>query len=637
MSVTFPILALDGANPIPKPGFGGPYATSVTIRYLLTTIDTGMGVVATMLKSTDTGATWAEVDAANAVQLYANTVGGGATMAVSCLDSDGHTIHVVFQNEAGNLSIIPFSTATDLWGSAIAGPMPDYTATSGIIRMACVQNSAGAIVVVGDFSINASNKSISSYALVTAGSWSSFTNFSVPPEITDPNNLSGYLPLAVCVAGDLVHCFFFFSSNNVPVLVSGEYHQSLSGASLNGLTVIANSATNVGEGIAAPPSWAVFDAGAVYFATTSTGTDPDNKNLQVANAANIADLSLSLSTVDVGGIDNVNVADLSISVVSAGQLYYFYVLNNQDTGVFPYSYLINATGSAVLIGSTDTALSSFVLQSSPTSGTTGWAIAFVGSQLYWEEGAAPPPAVSVVAKSVGGGATYFPRFFNKSFLVESIARIYGTRFNDPRGRRSGRGGRGTNDDSGADWFTLRDNPPLSSFFLFPNHNDLCLSREFILYNHIDRQAMSCAHKPECFLRSERDWLDSPTGWRVFNPVGVLSLPAPSAGDVVVFSFRVPYGYDGVITAQYHSYTLGFSEGSGDLAWRVRADGRYLRDCGDMEVSLGNPKQLSPVNGGLQLRSGNLVEYLVSAPNTSGLLPPGGNILAGLHGFFYPRM
>lgn len=119
----------------------------------------------------------------------------------------------------------------------------------------------------------------------------------------------------------------------------------------------------------------------------------------------------------------------------------------------------------------------------------------------------------------------------------------------------------------------------------------------------------------------------------------MPLPASSDGDVVVVSMRVPYGYDGVITAQFHGYTQGFTEGSGDLEWRVRADGRYLRDCGDMQVTIGSPKQLSPIYGGLQLRSGNLVEYVVSAPNLSGLLPPPGtgNILAGLHGIFYPRM
>jgi hypothetical protein len=227
----------------------------------------------------------------------------------------------------------------------------------------------------------------------------------------------------------------------------------------------------------------------------------------------------------------------------------------------------------------------------------------------------PPPPAPLIPQSVGGGAQYFPRHFNKSFLRASIARIYGQ-----------------------GWVSIRDNPSLSSFFLFPNQDDLCLSREFQLYNLIDREAMSCAKKPECFLQNERDWLDCPPGWRTFNPVKALPLPDPISGDVVLFSFRVPYGYDGVITAQYHGYTLGFTQGAGDIIWRVRADGRYLRDCGDMLLSIGSPKQLSPVYGGLQLRSGNLVEYIVSAPNTSGLLPPPGtgNILAGLHGFFYPR-
>jgi hypothetical protein len=148
----------------------------------------------------------------------------------------------------------------------------------------------------------------------------------------------------------------------------------------------------------------------------------------------------------------------------------------------------------------------------------------------------------------------------------------------------------------------------------------------------------CGVKPKCFAIPEREWVDQVPGSIAFNPSGVIPLPAPGAGDTVIFSFRVPIGYDGMILGQYNTVTADFAQGSGDIVWRISAAGRYLRDRGNILVSIGTPKRLYPVVGGLQLRSGNLVEFIVNAPNTGGSLPfPGAaNVLAGLHGWLYPR-
>lgn len=148
----------------------------------------------------------------------------------------------------------------------------------------------------------------------------------------------------------------------------------------------------------------------------------------------------------------------------------------------------------------------------------------------------------------------------------------------------------------------------------------------------------CGRKPECFSIPEREWVDQTAGCIAFNPQGTILLPAPADGNVVIFSFRVPIGYDGMILGQYNTITQPFAQGTGDIAWRIRAAGRYLRDRGNILVTIGSNKRLYPVVGGLQLRSGNLVEFLVSAPNAGGSLPiPGGAyVLAGLHGWFYPR-
>lgn len=234
--------------------------------------------------------------------------------------------------------------------------------------------------------------------------------------------------------------------------------------------------------------------------------------------------------------------------------------------------------------------------------------------FFFALGSPVPPTTLPSNQPTGGGGTFFPRYVNRTLLHYQLSHFNPGNITSPA------------------------SPPVSSFFLFPNDFDHCLAVDYKLYDRIDPTYMSCAKKPECFLQSERDWVDAPKGGVVFNPVRAIPLPAPADGDVTVLSMRVPIGYDGIITAQFHTYTELFEQGSGDLVWRIKVNGRYLRDCGEMLVTLGSVLDLSPVYGGLQLRSGNLVEYIVSAPNAGGSAPPPGtgNVITGLHGWFYPR-
>lgn len=138
----------------------------------------------------------------------------------------------------------------------------------------------------------------------------------------------------------------------------------------------------------------------------------------------------------------------------------------------------------------------------------------------------------------------------------------------------------------------------------------------------------------------------PFGALTFNEFKAIPLPVPAAGEVVLFTFPVPLGYDGIITGQQNGYiNVGsgqFLEGSGDIVWRIAVNQdtalRYLKDCGAILFSLGQINNLQTVPGGMRLYSGNTVTLITSAPNTSGSLPPPGTgqIFAGLHGWFYPR-
>lgn len=188
-----------------------------------------------------------------------------------------------------------------------------------------------------------------------------------------------------------------------------------------------------------------------------------------------------------------------------------------------------------------------------------------------------------------------------------------------------------------------------------NPFDICLGRDYRLYEKIDRTILSCGVKPACFLTDERQWGTSndddeiipgaPGGSIAFNPSGQLILPSTVSGDNVIFQFSVPVGYDGILLGQFHQYyqdPVGgltpppFIEGSGDIVWRISATGRFVKDCGAMVVSLGSYRSQSPIAGGIQLRSQDLVQYIVNVPNVTGGLSPGqGQIAAGVHGYFWP--
>lgn len=138
----------------------------------------------------------------------------------------------------------------------------------------------------------------------------------------------------------------------------------------------------------------------------------------------------------------------------------------------------------------------------------------------------------------------------------------------------------------------------------------------------------------------------PSGTIPFNHDKAIPLPAPATGEVTLFSFSVPLGYDGIVTGQSNGYINGgagnFIEGSGDIAWRIPINNfgtrRYLKDCGNILVSLGMVNLYQTIPGGLRVYSGNAISYVVTCPNTSGSLPPAGTglIFAAIHGYFFPR-
>jgi hypothetical protein len=176
-----------------------------------------------------------------------------------------------------------------------------------------------------------------------------------------------------------------------------------------------------------------------------------------------------------------------------------------------------------------------------------------------------------------------------------------------------------------------------------NEYDCCLWDEANLWRRISWRSL--CPKPEC-SRCWPDWdpLRFPPLSHPFRYVASVPLPAPGDGDVLVTSFRVPFGWNGWLTDHFHLFTFTgglkgvFIEGSGDLHWRIQVDRRrYLRNLGDMMVTLGSMTTPFPIEGGFLLESNQEYRYLVSAPNGTGKLPlPGqGHVFCGFFGYIYP--
>lgn len=125
--------------------------------------------------------------------------------------------------------------------------------------------------------------------------------------------------------------------------------------------------------------------------------------------------------------------------------------------------------------------------------------------------------------------------------------------------------------------------------------------------------------------------------RNFFVRGSITTPTTVSGNNVVVQFQVPVGYFGLLLGVYNIYTgTGFVQGSGDIVWRIKIGGRWLRNFGNQLFSQGDLANPFPLMASDTLMPGELVQFIVSVPNTSGGIQVGAsNILCGLQGWFYP--
>lgn len=169
-----------------------------------------------------------------------------------------------------------------------------------------------------------------------------------------------------------------------------------------------------------------------------------------------------------------------------------------------------------------------------------------------------------------------------------------------------------------------------------NFYDRCLELEW-------PRLLKIRAKPPCSVPSdlwtvlpwENEFGSLPAFAVPFKSIHSIPTPLPAAGDVQVTQLIVPTGYDGLLTAIFWRYNgVGFAEGSGDIVWRLRVNNRYVKDLGNVGVTLGSEVSPMPMTEGQQLQSGQAVSILVNVG--AGIPITRSTITAGLIGFFWPK-
>lgn len=135
------------------------------------------------------------------------------------------------------------------------------------------------------------------------------------------------------------------------------------------------------------------------------------------------------------------------------------------------------------------------------------------------------------------------------------------------------------------------------------------------------------------------WSAMPRSGQPYQKVVSVALPAAEGVETLLLSYRIPYGYEGVLVTVTCLFTgTGFSEGSGDITWRVRNNFRFYKDLGAIEISLGDLEFPYPLEGGgYQVWSNDLIRfYTVLGAGALGRLAPDGRIVVGITGWIYPN-
>lgn len=138
------------------------------------------------------------------------------------------------------------------------------------------------------------------------------------------------------------------------------------------------------------------------------------------------------------------------------------------------------------------------------------------------------------------------------------------------------------------------------------------------------------------------WSEMPPGGLPFDEFQSIVTPAANGTETVVLQFQVPFGYDGIVLGVMNIFTgPGFVEGSGSLTWRIRVgqpslQGRPQLNYSNIINTMGSLSQPREVHGGIQIISGQFLEYSVTHALLSPIVPAGTRIVCNIAGYYWPR-
>ncbi len=127
------------------------------------------------------------------------------------------------------------------------------------------------------------------------------------------------------------------------------------------------------------------------------------------------------------------------------------------------------------------------------------------------------------------------------------------------------------------------------------------------------------------------WNAPPASFESFDPHAFVALPAIGA-EATVVEFTVPPGRNGVVDRIANMVVgAGWTEGSGDLLWRIERDQSPFPNYENITASLGNISNPTRISG-LRLQNGEVIRLIARNVN----IPVGGQLVGGrLGGWFYP--
>lgn len=129
------------------------------------------------------------------------------------------------------------------------------------------------------------------------------------------------------------------------------------------------------------------------------------------------------------------------------------------------------------------------------------------------------------------------------------------------------------------------------------------------------------------VASQPPWLAMPASGIPYNEVNYVPLPAIGA-EANVIRFVVPDGMNGVIKWIGNNFVGGgWVEGSGNVVWRIEADGMAIRNHENIISSLGNPSaptETAPI----RIHEGQVITLVVRNVNVAVAGQQSGGRLSG---------